>query len=151
MIRIMAITKLDNDRVATILVEALFFGDDPVAKKWGIHKRTIQNYRVRLQNNTNGLVSTFKHKKQAFESEWANDVPITIRMALSYIQRASTELEMSPDGVHAITGALKIVAQVGLMKEMMDVRLQSFGYSGEDAKDTEQMGVLKVIPSHIEE
>lgn len=146
----MAITKLDNERVAAILVEALFFGDVPTAKRWGITERTVYNYRKRLHNNVNGLSEIFNRKRELFESQWSDDIPATIRMALNYIQRASTELEINPEGVHAMSGALKIVAQVGLMKEMMDVRLQSFGHSREDAQDAEQMGSFKVIPSHIE-
>lgn len=134
--------RLSNDRVATILVEALFFGDIRTAKKWGIHKQTVVNYRKRLNNDTNGLVSVFEHKKQSFEGEWAVDIPVTVRMAMDYIKRASNELDITPEGVHAITGALKIVAEVGLTKEMIDVRLQSYRHSGKESTQYRQVDAI---------
>jgi len=137
--------RLSNDKVATILVEALFFGDARTAKKWGISKRTVDNYRVRLNNNTNGLVTVFKSKKELFEGEWANDIPVTVRIAMDYIRRASNELDITPEGVHAIAGALKIIAEVGLTKEMIDVRLQEFRHTGEDKPKVRQMDTGSII------
>ncbi|MHA2265380.1 MAG: hypothetical protein ACXAEN_23575 [Candidatus Thorarchaeota archaeon] len=137
--------RLDNERVATILVEALYYGDIRTAQRWGIHKRTVHNYRLRLKENSNGLVSIFNHKKQLFESEWASDIPATIRTAMRYIQRATNELDVTPEGLHAVAGALKIVAEVGITKEMIDVRLQDFRYNRQAESEVRQVDATRLL------
>lgn len=141
--------RLDNEKVATILVEALFFGDTRTAEKWGIHKQTVKNYRKRLHNDTNGLVPIFKHKKNLFENDWAAEMPVTLRMALDFIQRASQKIDYSPEAVHAMAGAYKIVADIALTKDMIDVKLEELGYYREKGKLLRQVAYPE-IPANTE-
>lgn len=127
--------RLDNERLALIIVEAMFFGDERTADRWSITPRTIYNYRKRLHNNSE-LSELFINKKREFESEWANDVPATIRMAMDYIRRATQELSVTPEGLHAVTGAFKIVSEIGIAKEVMDAKLRELGYyTGQGERD----------------
>lgn len=142
--------RLSNDRVATILVEALFFGDIRTANKWGIHKQTIHNYRKRLSNDTNGLVTVFENKRQLFQEEWIDDVPVTVRLAMDYIKRASQEADITPENIHAIAGALKIVAEVGLTKEMLDVRFEAIKRDRQMVEDSRPDNAPRVIEGEIE-
>jgi hypothetical protein len=115
--------RLDYDRVALILVEALFFGDRPTAEKWGIHRRTIENYRKRLDDDSE-LVQIFQFKKEEFEGNWAQEIPVAIRKAIAFIGRSATEADpKDPQAIHAMAGAVKILAEVGLTKEIIDARL----------------------------
>ena len=113
---------LDYDRVSLILVEAVYFGEKVTADKQGVSLRTIQNYRTRLKTDSK-LAQIFALKKQLFEQNWTEEISLTTRMAMRFIQRASVEMTPSPEATHAIAGALKIVAEIGLTKDLMDVRL----------------------------
>ena len=125
--------------MATILVEALFYGEVRTAKRWDIHRRTIANYRTRL-NEEPELAQEFKRKKELFESEWANELAPAIRSALRFIVRAGEEADTTdPDVIHAMAGALKIVASVGLTKDMLDAKLGRLERGGEDGKNIRQL------------
>lgn len=118
--------RLDYDRVAAILVEALYYGDQETAKRWDITTRTIQNYRARLDDDAE-LSVIFADKKAAFETEWANEVPAALRSAVRFLMRAGEEADPSdPQAIHAVAGALKMLAEVRFTKDILDARLSEF-------------------------
>lgn len=114
--------QLNYDRASAILVEAAFFGDVATARRWGVHTRTIENYRQRMDSDTQ-LVSLFQSKKESFESDWAKDIPMALRSAIRFLQTASQSVEVTPESIHAVAGAAKILAEIGLTKEIIDARL----------------------------
>lgn len=115
--------KLDYDRVALILVEAAFFGEKKTAQRWGITDRTILNYRNKLSEDS-ALSDIFVLKKASFESDWASEIPASIRAGIRFLgEAANTADPASPEAIHAVAGAVKILAEVGLTKEILDVRL----------------------------
>lgn len=113
---------LDYDRVALILVEAAFFGEKQTAQRWGISTKTIERYRARLDEDS-GLSGFVALKKQAFESSWADEIPASIRAGIRFLGEAAKRADYTPESIHAIAGAVKILAEVGLTKEILDVRL----------------------------
>jgi hypothetical protein len=120
------VTKIDYDRVATILIEAAFFGDKPTAKRWGITNRTIINYRNRLADDTK-LSHLFALKKVEFEAEWASEIPAAIRAGIHFLGEAAKVAKLNdPAVIHAVAGAVKILAEVGLTKELLDAKLGRF-------------------------
>lgn len=120
-------TRLNYHHVASILVEAMFYGDRRVAEKQGITTRTIRNYRARLETDEN-LSVLFHEKKEQFLANWAEDIPIAIRAGIQFIQRAANEADhKSPETIHAVAGAIKILAEIGITKEIIDAKLN--GYS----------------------
>lgn len=132
--------RTDYDRLATILVEAAYYGDAKTAERWGITDRTIQNYRGRLDNDSE-LSSFFVLKKQAFENEWANEIPAAIRSALRFIVRAGEEANpKDPEAIHAVAGALKIVTEVELTREIINARLGR--YDRADGEEGRQVAAL---------
>lgn len=124
---------VDLDRAALILVEAAFFGEKPTAKRWGINISTVRNYRARLHTDSD-FANLFALKKRDFEqANWAGEIPAAIRNAVRFLERAAQEIEVSPESAHAIAGALKILAEVQLTKEILDVRLaRHFRESGQE-------------------
>ena len=115
--------RLDLDRVAMILVEAVFYGDIPTAARWGITERTIRNYRTMLNEDAE-LSVIFRLKKEKFETEWANEIPAAMRAGLRFLMRAAEDADhKNPDVIHAIAGGMKIMAEIGLTKEIIDARL----------------------------
>lgn len=116
---------VDLDRLAMILVEASFFGDRRAAEKWGITARTVHNYRKRL--NTDAEFSKlFNLKRQEYQQDWIEDIPATVRNGIQWLSQAFNKLEPTAENVHAITGAIKILTEIGLTKELVDARLGKF-------------------------
>lgn len=132
--------KLDYDRVALILVEAAFFGEQPTAKRWGITDRTILNYRNRLDEDSR-LSDIFALKKAAFESDWASEIPSAIRAGIRFLGEAAQMANRTdPEAIHAVAGAVKILAEVGLAKEILDVRLSR--YHGQNREEDRALASL---------
>ena len=129
--------KLDYDRTAAILVEAAYYGEKETAKRWGITDRTILNYRNRLDEDSK-LSDIFAIKKREFETDWSNEIPEAIRAAVRFLKRASNEADPTdPESIHAVAGALKIMAEVGMTKAILDVRLS--GFFGENGAEDRPM------------
>lgn len=120
-----AVVKLDYDKVAMILVEAFLFGDEQAAKRNGLGLRTIQNYKSRMRT-TPELAEKFIQKKEIVESDWANEIKPAMIAAVDYLKRASQSNDTSPEMVHAIAGAAKILSGIGMTKELVDARVRSF-------------------------
>lgn len=135
------------ERAAIILVEAAFFGDKPTARKFGVTTRTIQNYRQRLEEDDE-LSAFFTIKKQRFEDEWADELPAAIRASIRFLARAAQEANpMDPNVIHSVAGALKILADVTLTKQVLDARLTGRGEP--ERKEDRQMAIAP--PSEAEE
>lgn len=132
---------LDYDRVALILVEAAFFGEKQTAQRWSISTKTIERYRARLDEDSelSGFVAL---KKQAFESSWADEIPASIRAGIRFLGEAAKRADYTPESIHAIAGAVKILAEVGLTKEIIDARLRR-----DNRPDGEESRPLASLPS----
>lgn len=126
---LMATSRLDLDRVATILVEAVFFGDTRTSQRNGITTRTIMNYRQRL-NEDSELSTIFAIKKREFEKDWATEIPAAIRSGIRFLLDATKYLEPTSENIYAVTGMVKVLTEIGLTKEIIDARLA--GYYRED-------------------
>lgn len=135
--------KIDYNRVAMILVEAVWLGDQRTAEKWGITTRTIINYRNRLVVDKK-LSEIFIHKNEVFTNDWAAGIPSAIRAAISFLQEAAMKADpKDPAVIHAVAGALKMLAEVGLTKEVIDARLGR-GYRADGSAHNE---VVSGLPS----
>jgi hypothetical protein len=108
------------------LVEAAYFGDKAAADRYGVTMRSVENYRARLVTDTE-LVAFFAIKKQEFEDKWADELPAAIRASIRFLAKAANEVMVTADTIHSIAGALKILADVTLTKQVLDARLTGRG------------------------
>lgn len=115
-------TKFNAERAAVILVEAAYKGEKQAAKDWGITTRSLRNWRRRLDSDES-FSAIFRHKKELAEKDWAQDAPLTIRAAMAFIRRASQSESQDPEMVHAVAGAMKLLADVTLTKQVLDARV----------------------------
>ena len=115
--------KLDQDRVALILVEAMFFGDKRAAEKNHVSQKTIQRYRKSLDTDKD-LSLIVSEKKERFEGDWAARIPKTLINCLDFLDRAAQQANPADhETIHAIAGAAKLMAEIGLTKDIIDARL----------------------------
>lgn len=134
-VRGLNVKSVDYDRAASVLVEAMYFGIDRAASRWGVNKRTVKNYKIRLHTD-NELAQKFEQKKLKFEGEWAADIPAAIRSATQFLLNAFQELEPTAENIHAVAGAMKLLAEVGFTKEIIDARLGTSDRQNDEENNT---------------
>lgn len=117
--------RVDNDRAAAILVDAAYRGDEAAAELWGISPRTVQNYRARLADDPE-LALIFHEKRRGVERDWAASLPATIHAGTEFVQRAARQGDpKDPNMVNAVAGAIKQIAEIWFVKQMLDLRLRA--------------------------
>lgn len=115
--------NFDYERASRALAVAALEGDAKASATENITVRTLQNYRKRLNTDT-ALSQLFAEKKALLEREWAHEIAPTLRAALTFLQRAMTNLDPSdPEAVHAAAGAFKLVNEGHLTMRVIDARL----------------------------
>lgn len=124
---------LNKERAAMVLVEAFFFGDQQAASRYQLSLATIKNYRTRL--NTDKELSSFFHlKKQAFESDWIEEIPAAMRQGIRFLIKSFQESDYTdPQVIHSVAGAMKIMAEIGLTKELLNVKYGNAGLHRENS------------------
>ena len=111
------------ERAAAVLVDALYRGDVEAAQRHGVTRRSLYNWRYRLATDQR-LAQLFDEKRRQAEAEWVPQFVPAIRDAVEFLRRAAQELDPTdPDAVHAVAGALKILSEIAMMKEVLDARL----------------------------
>lgn len=111
------------ERAATILAEAAFVDEQKILQRYKITQRTLYNYRQRLHHDPK-LSEFFVQKKSVLEREWSNELAPAIREAIRFLQQAARKADPSdPAAIHAVAGALKILSEVSITKEVIDARL----------------------------
>jgi len=113
----------DPDFIARVLIEASILGDEAAAARYNISVRTVERYRAKLAADPR-LAAFVAGKKKASEAEWAHGLASALKGNIDFLNRASAQADpSSPEAIHAVAGALKILAEVSLASKMLDVRL----------------------------
>ncbi len=124
---------INVDRATSVLVEALYFGDKEAARHYDLSIRTINNYRTRV-NTDEDFAQSFKQKKEEFERNWADEIPAAIRAGTRFLLKSFQEADhKDPIVIHAVAGAMKILTEIGLAKEIIDVRLGEYSRQNGEA------------------
>lgn len=111
------------ERAAAALVDALLTNDRAAAEKYGVSRKSIEGWRLRLAED-DVLREFFANKKAEQDRAWANEIPAALASCIDFLRRAANECDpRDPDAVHAVAGALKIMAEVVMVREIVDARL----------------------------
>lgn len=126
---------INVDRATSVLVEAVYFGDKEAARRYDLSIRTIDNYRRRV-NTDKDFAQLFKQKKAEFERNWADEIPAAIRAGTRFLLKSFQEADHTDATViHAVAGAMKILTEIGLAKEIIDVRLGEYSRQNGEASN----------------
>lgn len=121
----MASPNFDPNRAAMILLDAATMGDRATVEKYDISSRTLQRYRSRLANDQE-LTALVAHKKAEQDKQWASEIPGAIAACIKFIANASQNLKPDdPEAVHAIAGAMKILSEIAMTREVIEARLSA--------------------------
>lgn len=112
-----------DDMIARIIVEANYHGDDATCNKYDVTVRTLQRWRKRLDTDDK-LSQNVALKKDAFDRDWVEDAPATLKAGMNFIKRAAQEGNpKNPDHVHAVAGGMKIVSEIMAVDKYLDAKL----------------------------
>ncbi|MBD1911276.1 hypothetical protein [Leptolyngbya sp. FACHB-8] len=124
----MASPNFDPSRAAIILLDAATMGDRATVEKYDISSRTLQRYRSRFASDQE-LSALVALKKAEQDRAWANEIPGAIAACIKFIGNAAQNLKPDdPEAVHAIAGAMKILSEIVMTREVIEARLSTKEY-----------------------
>jgi hypothetical protein len=117
------VPAFNYELAATVLVDAIYRGDEAAAQAYGVSTRSIRRWRERL--HTDPRLATFvQTKREVAERNWSDSLAGAIRAGVEFLQRAARELDpANPEAVHAAAGALKILTEIAMTREVLSARL----------------------------
>jgi hypothetical protein len=124
--------SLNREFAACVLVDALYSTDANTAEQYGISMRTIQRWRKRLADGDLELSQSVGTKRTQRDAAWAQELTGALVTGLKTLQNCflavgnDDESLKSPDMIHAVAGALKIVAEAKLTQAIIEDRLTAF-------------------------
>jgi hypothetical protein len=124
----------DLDLKAEILAESILLGDDTTCQRYKISPRTLYRYRAELPKNM-FLAEKVSQKKASLEQAWAATIPAAARAAIEFLARAACQADpRDPEAIHAVAGALKILAETHVTLRGLDVILAAYGARADAAQ-----------------
>jgi hypothetical protein len=112
----------DLDQIAAILVDAETTTSKEVCNKWNITRTTLSRYRQRVRKDTNLLqlvtqkLELLRNALRPPEKPTAMDV---VDAAYDWLRTNIPKLHPSPENVHAVVGAAKILRQQDMAERAM--------------------------------
>jgi hypothetical protein len=89
--------------------------------------KSLHRYRARLSGDgelSKELSRVVCEKKTISDLGWAAEIPSMLQAGIAFLRRAATEASVTdPDVIHSIAGAVKIVAEVQAMRDVLDARI----------------------------
>lgn len=126
----LASPNFDRDKAARILCDAVVMGDRAACDKHEISLRSLQRYRQKLDGDPE-LSQVVAQKREIQDKAWGDEIPAAIASCITYLKGAAQACKSDdPDAVHAVAGALKILSEVSMTKQVIDARL-----AGQDRQD----------------
>lgn len=125
----MAIKKLNYERAAKILCDAVLMGDRRAAEKWKTTIRTIIKYRKRLETDEE-LGSHVRRLQEKQDADWAGEIPGVLAEGMAYLRAAfvenlnSDQGTANPEMIAALTGAIDTLADIDLTRQLIKERLK---------------------------
>jgi hypothetical protein len=116
-------TATHDERAGKVLASAAIVGDAKAAELHNCSKRTIQDWRKRIEDDPS-LAAACALEKEALDADWAESLTPAIRKAITFLGKAAESCdETDPAAVHSVAGALKILTDVATARRVLDVRL----------------------------
>ena len=120
---------IHNDQFrAEAVAEALASTTPAAAKARGVSERTLRRWIAESKTDSN-MAADVRRKSELIERDWAEDAKRAMRTMLegleTLVARAVDETRTGgvPEGrIHEVAGALKIVGELGVVKEMFGGR-----------------------------
>ncbi len=137
---------LNKQRAAMMLIESIYYGDKATVKRYGLSVRTLDNYRRRLNTDTE-LAELCQQYRLKFEDNWINELPIAAKGIIRKLTDASQNIVIeNANDARDLAEALKILAEVIMAKDIIDVQLGRY-IATEDEENREDSATLLLLSS----
>jgi len=110
-------------RAALAIASAAELGDAEAARKFGMSVRAIQRWRRALKGDSSLSAAVAEKRAEAFKP-WAELYQSARATLVAELVRHATACPISPESIHAIAGALKILGERDDAGRMLDAELQ---------------------------
>jgi len=113
--------QYDPERAASILADATVLSDGKVAEKYGISRKTVLNYRKRLETDET-LRQLYAQKLKAIQTAgtWESMVPDVLKAGMQAMLECFENLDRkSPDTLEAITKGITALTEIRISLDMM--------------------------------
>jgi len=115
--------RFNYEKASTVLVDAAYPNDQQAADKHGVSTRTIQRWRKRLDSDAK-LAAFVARKKDMHDRGWASDLAAAKKSATQFLETAPSKIPaVTPEYIHAVAGALKILADADAVRKFLDARI----------------------------
>lgn len=126
---------INDERKATVLVDALYKGDKAAAAKHGVSERSVRRWRVDLEEGTT-LSSIVQKKLLERDKSWAEEIPAALNACIGYIREAAqTVNKRDPDAIEAVTKAAATLSEIDITRGIINARL-----AGQNRPDSQEAG-----------
>jgi hypothetical protein len=114
-----------REKIAKIIVEATVAGDKATCQKYGISSRTLQRWRKGIEpEDDTTLAASVGAKKAILEAQWAEEIPGALKSSIEFLRKAGEQADpKSPDAIHSVAGALKLLSEVAMSWKLLDARI----------------------------
>lgn len=120
----MAAPSFDYAKASTAIAECYVLGPRATTEKLQISERSLQRWRARLAKGDAKLAALVADKIRAVEADWAEALPGAICACIAFLHRAAKDADPTdPVAVHAIAGAMKLLAEVTISRRVIDEKL----------------------------
>jgi hypothetical protein len=111
-------------RAAKALVDADFTTDKESAQLNGCSVRSIESWRSKM-NSDEALRTEYQRLLNLKLGDWAELVPVALAHLVGFSIDATRSLDPSnPESVAAVTGAMKVLGELQLTRDMIALRNQ---------------------------
>lgn len=114
----MASPKFDRARAIRVLVDAATLGDRQAIANWKISERTLRNYRERLRDDPE-VAAACRQKAQQDDLEWGAQRKAFLGEGIRKMRELIAEATIAD--LHAVTGAVKIVGELQVTVDTLNV------------------------------
>jgi hypothetical protein len=120
---------LNKELAAEVLLAAIFTTDEQACQKYGVSLRSLQRWRRLLVDGDPELAGCVAIKKQVFDAAWAEKLSPALSRGLQAMEKCFNEIIADPRHcknpvvIHALAGAVRILAEVDLSSKVIDARL----------------------------
>lgn len=114
----MASTRLNPERIAAVLFTAELVGDLAAAKKWGVSRSTVENYR-RYRVQRPDVAAAWEEKKQQLTDRLGVAFVGCMVAGLEKMQALIAGAKIEPGALREVAGAVKVLGELHTVREML--------------------------------
>ena len=138
----MARAKTPDEMLARAITYAAIHGDDAAAKKYKISTRTLQRARAAPSEQLSPIVAIVAEQKAELLEKWTDSIPSALLECVAFVRKATNELDASdPQALHAIAGAIKLLSEAQMNREVLDVWIENNRASTADFASPLERGI----------